>query len=122
MMHDHRNINGVRYLRVCRSIDVPQRSGLRVQISLHQDVALFRVHGVVQAVSNVCPHKRESVLCNGIKRDGTIECPLHGWTYDIRTGTPIVGASRLDTYHVFEEDGYVWLEERLDSPPRWASW
>lgn len=122
MVFEERLINDVRFRRVCRSVDVSERRGHRIDISLHQDVALFRVNGVVKAVSNVCPHKHEPVLCNGVVADGTVQCPLHGWTYDLTSGQPLVGSAGLKTYRVFEEAGHVWLEVEADDAPPWASW
>jgi len=119
---EERIINGVLFRRVCRSVDVVERKGMRITLSLEHDVALFRVKGSVRAISNVCPHKQEPRLCEGLVRNGTVECPLHGWTYDITTGAVIVGSSSLKTYTVRELNNEVWLEVPPEVPPKWASW
>jgi nitrite reductase (NADH) small subunit len=119
---EERYVDGVPFRKVCRSADVTERQGLRVELSLHQDVALFRVDAVVRAINNICPHKHQAVLCNGLVKEGTVQCPLHGWTYDICTGASVVGSSGLRTYSTIEENGYVWLEVIADEKPSWASW
>ncbi|MDZ4744786.1 MAG: Rieske 2Fe-2S domain-containing protein [bacterium] len=104
-----RTVDGVRWVRLCRSIDVVERRGFRVELDWDTDIALFRVAGVARAVSNVCPHKRAAMIYDGFIENGTVQCPLHGWTYDICTGDSIIGASRLAVYKVLEEQGWVWV-------------
>lgn len=106
--HPERTIDGKRWVRLCRSIDVVERRGFRVELDWDHDIALFRVGGSACAVSNVCPHKRAAMIYDGFIEDETIQCPLHGWTYKIRTGESVVGASSLAVYDVREEDGWVW--------------
>ena len=104
-----RTLDGVRWVRLCRSIDVVERRGFRVELDWDHDIALFRVEGITRAVSNVCPHKRAAMIYDGFIENGTIQCPLHGWTYNICTGEPLIGASKLTVYAVVEEGGWIWL-------------
>lgn len=48
-------------------------------------LALFLIDGVVQAIDDGCPHRGAS-LSNGVLLGRMIECPLHGWTFDVTTG------------------------------------
>lgn len=96
--------------KVCRSVDVVQRRGFRVEYTIEHDIALFRVNGSVHAVSNVCPHKHSPILHEGIVNDCLVECPLHGWTYNIITGIPVFGTSSLHVYPAREELGWVWVD------------
>jgi ferredoxin-nitrite reductase len=50
-----------------------------------KEIALFRVDGKVHAIENACPHAGGS-LAEGACQDGVVACPLHGWSFDVRTG------------------------------------
>jgi nitrite reductase/ring-hydroxylating ferredoxin subunit len=63
---------------------VPESSGKLVQIG-GKEIALFRADGRVHAVENACPHSGGS-LAEGACDNGVVACPLHGWTFDVRTG------------------------------------
>lgn len=118
--HVVRFVNNTRFARVCRPASVPQDAGYCFDMDFAHVVAVFCVDGVMHAVSNICPHKHMSVICNGHVEKGTVRCPMHGWTYSIATGAPIVGASSLRTYKCIEMDGWVWVEWPDDEVPRWA--
>ena len=64
-----------------------------------RDVALFRLGQEFFAIDNSCLH-RGGPLCEGFIDNDVVTCPLHGWSYEIRTGTmvqyPRVGVSRHD--------------------------
>lgn len=48
-------------------------------------VALFNVAGRIYALDNCCPHAG-GPLGEGTLDGATVECPWHGWRYDVRTG------------------------------------
>ena len=110
-MHDRviRIIDGIEWLRLCRSIDVQARRGFHVEVDIELDLALFRVDGIVRCVTNVCPHKRIALIYDGFVENGTITCPMHAWQFDICTGLNTAGSGGLKTYEVRERDEYVWL-------------
>lgn len=85
------------WLRLCRDVDITVRKGFRVQVGLAVDLALFRVHDTVVAVSNVCPHKHEAVIAEGFVHDGTVSCPLHGWCFSLHSGEQVDGGTRGGT-------------------------
>lgn len=97
------------WVRVCRSIDVVQRRGYRVELDLEHDIALFRLNDHVYAVSNVCPHKREHSIYDGFIDGDTVSCPLHGWCFSIVTGQNTGTGRGLRTYHVEERGQDVWV-------------
>jgi nitrite reductase (NADH) small subunit len=72
-------------------------------------IALSRVCGAVYALDGVCAHAA-GPLGEGHLADYTLTCPVHGWSYDVRTGVSSVGAQfTVRTYRVAEEGGAVWL-------------
>lgn len=50
-------------------------------------VCLINMDGEIHAINDTCTHEDAS-LSDGTIIDGEIECPLHGGTFDIRTGAP----------------------------------
>jgi|SRR5262245_6441433 len=78
--------------------------------------------GTVAAASAVCPHRGED-LSGGRLYFGAIDCPLHHYVYDLRTGAnryprdvfPADLAAQLDAlplYPVKEENGWIWVAPR----------
>ncbi len=92
-----------------------------------QPVLLARLDdGTVAAASAVCPHRGED-LSGGMLYMGAIDCPLHHYLYDLRTGDnrypknvfPADLANRLaplPLYPVKDEDGWIWVAPRETSP------
>ncbi|HLP27876.1 MAG TPA: Rieske (2Fe-2S) protein [Candidatus Didemnitutus sp.] len=112
MMYDRvtKVIDGTEWSRLCRSIDVTERHGFRVELDIEHDLALFRVNGIVRCVTNICPHKRIALIYDGYIEDGTVTCPMHAWRFDICTGANTSGGGGLKTYEVREDAGWVWLK------------
>lgn len=88
---------------------------------------LRRSDGTVRAVLNVCPHRR-GPICTGRfggswtpTEPGTLswglegrvlQCPWHGWEFDVDTGESLFGTSqmRLLTYEAWVENGSVHVD------------
>jgi nitrite reductase/ring-hydroxylating ferredoxin subunit len=117
-----RTFNGRTYLRLCRSVEVVERHGKHVYVDIETDLALFRVADQAVALTNVCPHKREAYMFDGIVSNGTVTCPMHGWCFDVRTGKNLGVGGGLATYPVMERDGYVWLELLADHEADRSAW
>jgi nitrite reductase/ring-hydroxylating ferredoxin subunit len=70
-------------------------------------IAVYKVGTEVFATHDVCTHAY-ALLSDGFLEGHTIECPLHGAMYDVRTGKCLaVGACDLKTYPVRVADGVV---------------
>ncbi len=72
------------FVTVARVSDIVADRGLRVNV-LGRDLALFLHHGEWFAMDDACPHKR-TPLSKGNCAMGQVTCPLHGWTFNLRTG------------------------------------
>lgn len=48
-------------------------------------IALFNVDGSYYALDNTCPHAG-GPLGEGHLIDDVVECPWHGWRFNVRTG------------------------------------
>ena len=76
----------------CYDEDVPVEGTFRVELEAEHgtvEVALVRDEdGELHAISDVCSHGAVS-LSDGEVEGCTVECWLHGSTFDLRTGKPL---------------------------------
>ncbi len=90
-------------------ITLSEQNGSPVMVG-GKTVALFKVDGKVHAIDNTCPH-RGGPLADGPLEGTVVRCPLHMWSFDVRTGSspgrPGVG---VGCYAVSEEGGRHWIE------------
>ena len=63
-------------------------------------LALFSADGNLYAVENNCPHQHFEVLHQGHLEGCTITCPMHGRTFDLKSGNCLNGAGKLKTMEV----------------------
>ena len=68
--------------------DIPVGEGRAFAVG-NEQVALFRLRdGTLRALDAVCPH-RGGPLADGLIDGNVVVCPLHGYTYDLRTGAEL---------------------------------
>ena len=105
MSHDSR------FIRLCRFSELISGKGRRFELDDENEVALFKIGNEVFAVDNVCPHNHIPEICNGHIEEGKVTCPVHGFTFDLRTGFQPTGlGSRLRTFRHKISDGWVYVE------------
>ncbi|MFC4336301.1 bifunctional 3-phenylpropionate/cinnamic acid dioxygenase ferredoxin subunit [Salininema proteolyticum] len=97
------------FLHVCPLGDLPDGEAVRAEID-DLAIALVRKGDEVYAISDKCSHA-DVALSEGDVEDCTIECWLHGSTFDLRSGKPTVPPATIpvDTYPVEVRDGEVYL-------------
>ncbi|MDM0065246.1 non-heme iron oxygenase ferredoxin subunit [Variovorax sp. J31P207] len=73
-------------------------------------IAIYRVDGEFFATDNVCPHAY-ALLTDGFVEGDTVECPLHGALFNIRTGKcmGLPAESDLATYPVTVVENKIFL-------------
>jgi nitrite reductase/ring-hydroxylating ferredoxin subunit len=72
-------------------------------------LAVGCVEGELFCVDSACPHAGGS-LCDGGLEGTTLECPLHGWGFDVRSGACNVQPRFVLPVHaVRERDGALWV-------------
>lgn len=111
--------------RVARADEIPDHGAHIVTVN-GMEIGIFRVHDRLVAWRNVCPHMAAPV-CRGTVsgttlpsrvyeyeygRDGEIlQCPWHGWEFDLLTGRHLVESSsaRLRQFpvEVHGDDVYI---------------
>jgi nitrite reductase/ring-hydroxylating ferredoxin subunit len=74
-------------------------------------IAIANVNGIIYAFGDSCRHEG-GPLSAGALIEGTVTCPWHGWTYDVRTGKSIVPpiGIRVPTYPVVVEGDDIFVE------------
>lgn len=116
---------------VARSDGLPENGILRARL-LDEDIVLWRSGGRVMAWQDLCIH-RGARLSLGAVKEGLLECPYHGWTYNEDGRCVLMPAhpdqtppekARVKTYHVCEQYGWLWvcLGEPAHSVPPFAEW
>jgi len=74
------------FARACALSELEDGTPHRVELD-GVPVAVVRAEGQVFAINDICSHANVS-LSEGEVEDCTIECWLHGSTFDLRTGKP----------------------------------
>ena len=70
-------------------------------------IALCNVEGQFYALDNVCLH-RGGPVGQGYVDGSKVECPWHGWQFDVKTGATIMNPGmKLPTYEVKVEGSDV---------------
>ena len=106
------------FVKVADKNELSPRRGKRVTVE-SVEIALFTVEGQIYAVRNQCPHQQFPTLHEGILLGCQITCPMHGWTFDLKTGQGTNGGGRLKRYEVKLVGSEVWVEQPR-SDPGWS--
>lgn len=84
-------------------------SGTRFELPSGDELAIYNIDGEYYAIENSCPHKgaplAEGNLCGHV-----VECGLHGWQFDVRTGECLTVKERIRAYRLRVEDGMLKIE------------
>jgi nitrite reductase (NADH) small subunit len=94
-------------VKIGLAADVPLFEGRSVTVDGRR-IAVFRLRDGFVAVDGECPH-RGGPLSDGLVADGCVTCPLHGWRFDLRSGSPLAGDVGIAVHDVVERGGQLWL-------------
>jgi 3-phenylpropionate/trans-cinnamate dioxygenase ferredoxin component len=91
--------------------DVAEGAPLRVEVE-GTPIAIIKVHDELFAIGDTCTHEEFSLSDGEMVDEFTIECPLHGARYDVRSGRALCLPAVLATpsYPVWVEDGVIKLD------------
>jgi nitrite reductase/ring-hydroxylating ferredoxin subunit len=95
-------------VHVCRESEIEEGRSCAVE-AFGRTIAVFRDRGRLCAIDDHCPH-RGGPLNLGDVENGAVICPLHGWAFDLESGT-MRGNPRIvvPTYDVEVEAGDVYV-------------
>ncbi len=103
-------MNVAQWVEVARATDIPPGHAARVEID-GIPVAIFNVDGDFYALDDTCSHAEASLSEGDLDPERcAIECPLHGSSFDLRTGDPLTlpAVEPVRAHHVeVDEDGVV---------------
>lgn len=72
------------FVTVAKVEDIPPGTNRTVEVK-GVFLAVFNVNGTFYALDNCCPHAG-GPLGEGTLEDDIVECPRHGWRFNVRTG------------------------------------
>ncbi len=98
-------------IKVCQLDEIPAGEMLPIEVDELPPVALYNVDGELFATSNICTHNI-AILTDGYLEGDTVECPLHGGCFNVRTGEPthFPCEEPLETFEVEVSDGAVFIK------------
>jgi nitrite reductase/ring-hydroxylating ferredoxin subunit len=76
--------------------DIPDGEVFAVDAPDGEPVCLVNVGGAIFALHDCCSHQDFPISAGAVMSDGTIECPLHGARFDLRTGRVCLGPAADD--------------------------
>lgn len=82
-------MNVAEWVEVARASDIPPGHAARIEID-EVPIAIFNLDGTFYALDDTCSHAEASLSEGDLDPERcAIECPLHGSTFDLRTGEPL---------------------------------
>ncbi len=95
------------FIEVAKEDEIKEGQGKTVEAK-GIEIGLFKKDSKFYAINNICLHQG-GPLGEGYLSGCMVECSLHGWTYDIRTGESPMGV-KVETYSVKVENGKVFVQ------------
>ena len=94
-------------IEIGRVDEIPVGEGRTFAVDGAQ-IAVFRLRDdSLRAIDAVCPHKG-GPLADGLADDQMVVCPLHGYTFDMCTGSEAGGTDlSVRSYEVSAVDGVI---------------
>jgi nitrite reductase (NADH) small subunit len=100
--------------------DIPRGEGRTFQVQGRRLAVFHSRDGQAYATQAECPHKG-GPLADGLVGGATLICPLHEWSFDLRSGMALNGTCGVRVYPVSTDaDGAIHVEMEEDGePPAW---
>lgn len=97
------------WVKVARISDIGEKKGKEINVNGTR-IALFHANGRFYAIEALCRHQDGSLAPGQIDGE-VVECPLHSWHYNIRTGELLdyLAGVKLTTYMVDTKGNDIYL-------------
>jgi len=98
-------------IKVCEIDEVNPGEMIPIEVDELPPLAAYNIDGDIFVTSNICTHAI-AILTDGYLEGDTVECPLHGGCFNVRTGeaTHFPCELPLQTYEVEVRDGAVFVK------------
>ena len=99
----------MKFVDTIKVSDLEPGTSLSIELEGGHGVALFNVEGEIFALDNTCPHAG-GPLGDGTLDGEVVECPWHGWKFNVRTGHRVKNPAeewRVPSYPVRVENGFI---------------
>ena len=97
------------FTKIGRTIDMKDRRPFNTVIE-GSSVVIVKADDDFFAFENNCPHQHFSLLHQGSIEGCEITCPMHGWTFSMKSGESTNGNGKLKNLKVKNSDGWIWVE------------
>ena len=91
---------------VCPVEALPHGTLRRFTLPNGSELAIYSIDGEYYATDNFCPHSG-AALSDGTVIGHVVECSLHGWQFDVRTGECLTVTERIKTFEVRVVEGMI---------------
>ena len=105
----------VEWYAVCEADDL--RPGQAASIRVNgRTLAVFNAEGGLHGMEGTCLHQKAN-LAAGTLHGPILECAMHGWEYDVRTGECLtLPGTKLELHPIKVDAGKVWIGLELEGP------
>ena len=99
-------------VEVCREEEAPEPGQALSVVVGDIPVAIFNIHGEFYAIGDICTHEEYPLSEGDMIDEYTVECALHGATFDVRTGDALTlpATGNAGSYPIWIEDGALKIE------------
>ena len=99
-------------VEVCREEEAPAPGQALSVVVGDLPIAIFNIHGEFYAIGDTCTHEEFPLSEGDLVDEYTVECALHGATFDLRTGDALSlpATGNAGSYPVWIEDGALKIE------------
>lgn len=98
------------FVKVAQIGEIKENSGKEIHINGNR-IALFYANGKYYAIEALCRHQDGSLAPGKIDGE-VVECPLHSWHYNIKTGELLdyLEGVKLMTYNVDVRGNDIYID------------
>jgi nitrite reductase/ring-hydroxylating ferredoxin subunit len=98
------------WLKIAHKDEIGENRGKEINVNGIR-IALFHANGKYYAIEALCRHQDGSLAPGHIDGE-VVECPLHSWHYNIRTGELLdyLEGVKLTTYKTIIKENDIYLD------------
>lgn len=99
------------WIRICEAAAIPPGHAARVEVG-DLPIAVFNVGGEFHVLDDTCSHAMASLSEGELHPSScSVECPLHGSQFDLRTGDPVSlpAVEPVRVHQVELRQGEIWV-------------